>query len=319
MAKKLPQETPVYFFMGFLESGKTKFIQETLEDERFSSDEKTLVLVFEEGVEEYDESKFASKNYLLRVLEKKDMTEAKLTGLQLEHDIARVVVEYNGMWPLQDFFDAMPEGWIINQMITFFDSATFLSYNANMRQQTFDKVQYTEMVVFNRFDPARDDKAEFHKVIRAISRRCDIVYEQANGQTELDDIEDPLPYDLEAPVVEITDKDYAYFYRDIAENTGNYEGKVLHFKGLVACDKRLPAGTFVIGRHIMTCCEADIQYSGLACVSNSLLRLQTKDWVEVTARVSIESNKVYKGKGPVLKAIEVKKCEEPEDVVATFY
>ena len=43
--KQQPSETPVYLFLGFLESGKTKFIQETLEDERFDSGEKTLLLV----------------------------------------------------------------------------------------------------------------------------------------------------------------------------------------------------------------------------------------------------------------------------------
>ena len=47
------QEIPVYAFTGFLDSGKTKFIQETLEDERFNAGERTLVLLFEEGEEEY--------------------------------------------------------------------------------------------------------------------------------------------------------------------------------------------------------------------------------------------------------------------------
>ena len=57
MAKKLPVETPVYLFVGFLESGKTKFIQETMEDPRFASGEKTLLLVMEEGIEEYETSR----------------------------------------------------------------------------------------------------------------------------------------------------------------------------------------------------------------------------------------------------------------------
>ena len=38
-------DIPVYLFTGFLESGKTKFIQETLEDERFNAGEKTLLLL----------------------------------------------------------------------------------------------------------------------------------------------------------------------------------------------------------------------------------------------------------------------------------
>ena len=39
------EQIPMYVFTGFLESGKTKFIQETLEDPRFNSGEKTLLLV----------------------------------------------------------------------------------------------------------------------------------------------------------------------------------------------------------------------------------------------------------------------------------
>ena len=48
------EEIPVYLFTGFLDAGKTKFIQETLEDARFNSGESTLLLLCEEGEEEYD-------------------------------------------------------------------------------------------------------------------------------------------------------------------------------------------------------------------------------------------------------------------------
>ncbi len=321
MAKRLPKETPVYLFLGFLESGKTKFIQETMEDKRFASGEKTLLLVCEEGEEEYDESKFAVKNCIVRYIDgEEQLTEAKLSALQIQYGIERVVVEYNGMWLLQKFFDAMPEGWLINQIMTFMDSSTFISYNSNMRQHVYDKLQYTEMVVFNRFDANKYDKMQFHKIVRGVSRRCDVVYEDINGKADFDDIEDPLPFDISAPVIEIEDRDYAYLYRDIAEETGKYEGKKIKFKGMVACDKRLPAGSFVVGRHIMTCCEADIQYSGLAATCENLpFELSTRDWVELTAKLVLENHKVYKGKGPVLKVESIEKCEEPEEALATFY
>ena len=41
----MANEIPVYLFVGFLESGKTKFIQETFEDPNFDSGDKTLLLV----------------------------------------------------------------------------------------------------------------------------------------------------------------------------------------------------------------------------------------------------------------------------------
>ncbi len=321
MAKKqLPAETPVYLFLGFLESGKTKFIQETLEDPRFDSGEKTLLLVTEEGEEEYETYKFSSaENVELVVLDgKEQLNEEYLTRLQTEHGFDRVVVEYNGMWQLEEFFEAMPEGWMINQIMTFFDANTFLTYNANMRQLVFDKIQNTQLVVFNRFDDTMD-KMALHKIVRGISRRSDIVYERVNGQADFDDIEDPLPFDINASVIEIEDRDYAFFYRDLTENLENYIGKMVKFKGIVATDKRLPEKNIVIGRHVMTCCEADIEYSGVACELPEDLGLQTRDWLEVTAKIEFKKHYVYKGKGPVLVALEVNKCEPLEDALATFY
>lgn len=321
MKQKLPTETPVYLFLGFLESGKTKFIQETFEDPRFSSGEKTLLLVCEEGVEEYETIRFAdAENVTLEVIESQDqLTEENLTQLQLKSGAERVVVEYNGTWLLEDFFAAMPEGWMINQVMTFFDSNTFINYNANMRQFTFDKIQNTQLVVFNRFSD-EVDKMEFHKIVRGISRRCDIVYERADGQAEFDEIEDPLPFDINAPVITIEDKDYAFFYRDLTENLEAYIGKTVKFKGLVATDKRLTAQDIVVGRHVMTCCADDIQYCGLACVlPDTSLQLQTRDWICVTAKIAFQKHRIYKGKGPVLVAEKVVVSNPPEEQLATFY
>ena len=317
--KKLPAETPVYMFVGFLESGKTRFIQETFQDERFDTNENTLLLVMEEGEEEYDESKFAVKNVSIAYIDnKEELTEEKLTALQLEYGATRVVVEYNGTWLMQDFFNAMPEGWMINQLMTFFDATTALNYNLNMRQLVFDKIENTQMVVFNRYD-ASIDKMELHKLVRGISRRADIVYEYTNGKADFDDIEDPLPFDINAPIIEIEDRDYAFFYRDLAENMDGYIGKTVKFKGIVATDKRLPANHVVIGRHVMTCCEDDIQYNGLACVLPVVMNLQTRDWLEITAKIDFIKHQIYKGKGPVLTAIKAQKCDKPEQELATFY
>ena len=320
MKNQLPTETPVYLFLGFLESGKTKFIQETFEDPRFSSGEKTLLLVMEEGEEEYETIKFAgAENVQLVVIEDKEqLNEAYLTELQTKYEAERVVVEYNGMWLLEDFFNAMPEGWMINQIMTFFDTRTFLNYNANMRQLVFDKIENTQLTVFNRYSDDVD-KMALHKIVRAISRRCDIVYERVDGKADFDEIEDPLPFDINAPVIEIEDRDYAFFYRDLTENLEAYIGKTVKFRGLVATDKRLEPKEIVVGRHVMTCCEEDIQYCGLACVLPEVMELQTRDWISITAKVEFTKHRIYKGKGPVLMAEKVIICNAPEEQLATFY
>ncbi len=315
-------EISVYMFLGFLDGGKTKFIQETLEDPRMENGERTMLLVCEEGEEEYDCSSFKVKGVKVEYLEgAEELNERTLAYLAKKNGAQRVVVEYNGTWLLQQFFDAMPENWVINQMMTFFDATTFLSYNTNMRQLVFDKINMTQMVVFNRFK-GEYSQEEFHKVVRGISRRPDIVYEYIGGKAVFDEIEDPLPFDVNAPVVTIEDRDFAWFYRDLSENAEQYVGKTVRFKGMAAVSRKVPSGCIVIGRYIMTCCEADIAYDGFALKLNKLMDgIATKDWLIVTAKVGIEYNAVYRSRGPVLSAISAERAEPlpPEEAVATYY
>lgn len=314
------EDISVYLFLGFLESGKTKFIQETLEDPRMETGERTLLLVCEEGEEEYAPEKFQVKNVVKVTLDGlEELTPENMEALTEKHKPQRIVVEYNGTWLLESFFEAMPESWVINQMMTFFDAATFLNYNANMRQLVFDKIQMTQMVVFNRFK-GEMQKLDFHKVVRGVSRRPDIVYEYIGGKAEFDEIEDPLPFDVNAPVIEIEDKDFAYFYRDLAEKTAEYAGKTVRFKGMAAVSKKVPKGYVVLGRHIMTCCEADIAYDGFAVNLNGLLDgVQTRDWLVVTAKIKIEYNSIYRSEGPVLVAVGVERADPPVERVVTYY
>lgn len=312
-------EMPVYLFTGFLEGGKTHIIQESLEDQRFNSGEKTLLLVCEEGMDEYAPESFSAKNVWIETIEdKNELNEAHLTALAAKHKYDRVVVEYNGMWSVQDFYEAMPEGWYIYQQMLFADAGTFLAYNANMRQLMVDKLQNAEMVVLNR-TPAEIDKDAIHKVIRGITRRAAITYDYPDGHVENDEIVDPLPFDINAPVIEIEDRDYALWYRDISEEMEKYHGKTVKFKGIVARDGRLPKNTAAVGRHIMTCCEADIDYNGLICIFPEAVKLRTRDWIVVTAKISIEKNALYRDKGPVLYAEKYEMSAKPEQEVATFY
>ena len=312
-------DIPVYLFTGFLESGKTKFIQETLEDERFNSGEKTLLIICEEGEEEYEPSSFSGKNVSIKMVDKKeDLTAEVLSAWQKETRSERVIVEYNGMWTLDAFYNAMPQKWAVYQEMMFADASTFVSYNANMRSLVVDKLKSAEIVIFNRYD-SRIDKLPLHKIVRGISRRSAIVYEYKDGSTEEDDIEDPLPFDVNAPVIEIADTDYALWYRDMMEDTGKYNGKTVKFKGIIARDKKLGDSTFVAGRHVMTCCAEDVQYAGLiAECETPCMSLKTGDWIMITATVSVEKHKAYKGVGPVLRVKEYAATTEPAEKVVTF-
>lgn len=310
---------PVYAFTGFLESGKTKFIQETLEDERFNDGTRTLLLVMEEGEEEYDLSTYPHKCVYIETVDDLDqLTEEKLEILQAKHHAKRVVAELNGMRLATDFYRLMPDDWQIAQEIMFADAGTILTYNANLRNLVVDKLQGCEMVVFNRMKPGAD-VMPYHKLVRGVSRRTDIIYDYTDGTTQYDDIQDPLPFDLNAPVVEIKDEDYALFYRDITEEPKKYDGKTVRFKAQVARLRRERDGMFAPGRFVMTCCEADITFMAVPCKWPGCDGIPAKSWVTVTAQVAARYHSVFQGIGPVLTASSVEKAEPPAQEVATFY
>ncbi|MBQ2203355.1 MAG: hypothetical protein II405_02770 [Oscillospiraceae bacterium] len=308
---------PVYTFTGFLDSGKTKFIQETLEDERFNSGERTLLLICEEGEEEYDSSTYPHKAVYPEVIDQETVTTEELDALQKKHHAQRVILELNGMQMIVPFYQKMPRDWELAQEVMFADATTILGYNANMRSLVVDKLSGAEMVVYNRMEKTTD-KMPLHKLARALNRRIDIVYDYTDGTTEFDDIPDPLPFDLNAPVVEIQDDDYALFYRDVTEEPKKYDGKIIRFKGQVARLKSDKPGMFAPGRFVMTCCEADIQFMGLPCKWADCRKLEMRSWVTVQAKVQVKHHPLFKGVGPILNAIDVTPASAPKQEVATF-
>ena len=312
-------ETVVYLFTGFLEAGKTKFIEETMKDPNFNDGKRRyLILQCEEGEEELDPAEFGENVCFATFEEESKLTPDRLSALQKRNKADVIVIEYNGMWALDSLYNALPEDWMVYQEIAIIDSTTAISYNANMRQQMVDKLTSAEMVVFNRVT-TDTDKMTLHKIVRGISRKANICYEDVDGEIEFDRIEDPLPFDINANVIDIKDEDFAIFYRDMTEEMQKYLGKTVRFKGIVALDKSLPNSQFAIGRHIMTCCEADIAYRGVVAKGMGNLNLSTRDWVVVEGVLNEEYSKLYQGNGPVLTVKKIEKSTKPQQEVATFY
>ena len=324
----MAKEIPVYLFVGFLESGKTKFIQETFEDPNFDSGDKTLLLICEEGEEEYNEKKFAFPGVTLYNLEDKaELNPQNLAKLAKEADAGRVVIEYNGMWLLQDLADALPENWLVYQCIATADGTTALTYarDNSMRSLMLDKIARSELIVFNRAEAVNNDAAhqELHKLVRQASRKCDIAYEFKDGSVAYDDIPDPLPFDVDAPVIEIPEEFFGIWYMDCMDDPKKYDGKTVKYLAQVCQTPQAGKGAFVPGRFAMTCCVQDIQFVGMPCKYDDYKSLEQRSWINITAKVNVKYHPIYKGQtpdstGPVLTAISVEPGEKPAQDVVMF-
>ena len=311
-------QIPVYAFTGFLDSGKTKFIQQTLEDPRFNAGERTLLLVFEEGEEEYDLSTYPSQNVFLEVLDQQTVTTKQLQSLAKKYKAQRIVAELNGMQLVGDLYSRFPEEWVVAQEVMFADATTIMQYNANMRNLVMDKLVGGQMVVFNRLEPGADTM-HLHKLVRAANRRMDILYDYLDGTTAFDEIEDPLPFDINAPVITIADDDYALWYRDVTEEPEKYAGKTVCFKAQVAKLRRDSDTMFAPGRFVMTCCEDDIQFCGVPCEYKDPGSLTPRSWIMLTAKIEAKKHRLYGGEvGPILTAMKLESAEPAEPDVATF-
>ena len=309
---------PIYLISGFLESGKTTFLRFTLDQDYFQIEGKTLLILCEEGIEEYDRKKLARRNIVIEVIGKEeDLTPERLCAMDVLHNPERVAIEYNGMWLVSKFEQMeLPKGWGIEQEITCVDASTYQVYVNNMKSIFMDMVRGADMVLFNRCKEG-DPLPAYRRQVKVANQSAEVVFEDEEG--EIGDIfEDQMPFDMDAPVIEILPEDYGIWFCDAMDNPGNYEGKTVRFKGRVVRPKGMKEDYFVPGRTAMTCCAADTTFLGYMCQYDQAGSLSPGQWVEVTAKGAVEDRKEYKGEGLVLYAEKVEGCEPLPDEMVYF-
>lgn len=308
----MAKEIPVYVIAGMLDAGKTAFINDTLR-EGFAQEDRTLLISCEEGELEYDQR--ALRNVSVEsVEEEEDLNPLKLQRWEKEHRPDQVLIEYNGMWPLERLFtEALPRNWVLYQIMVIVDARSFDNYAKNMGQIMMEKIINADLLIFNRCDDAL--KADLRKRnLRMVNRRADIYLEGIDGSSENYLTGDEVPFDLSGEVTEIPDNDFGVFYVDAMDHPEHYEGKVLHMQLVMFRSKKW--NTPCPGRFAMVCCANDIQFLGMVAKGEALEPYQDRQWIEVTVRMEVGEHKAYKGKGPVmnvLKAIPGLGCD-PEVV-----
>ena len=303
----------IYLINGFLEAGKTEFINFTLSQPYFQSKGKTLIVVCEEGEVEYDSKLLADTNSVVEVIEDKDdLKSAKLLEFEKKHKPERIIIEYNGMWQMSDL--KMPWHWKIAQQISIFNCATFSMYYNNMRSLIGDMVKNSELIIFNRCDNMMKDLPTIKRSMMALNRVAEIVFEDKDGEVNAT-LEEELPFDVNSPIIELTDKTYGIWFFDCLDNPDRYDGKKVKFLATVVRPDGFPKGYFVPGRNVMTCCADDVAYLGFVGKYKDAEKFNKGDWVTLTATVKIEFWKDYNGEGPVFYVDEAVPAKAPKEEI----
>lgn len=305
----------VYLMTGFLDSGKTQFLKFTLGQDYFQIDGKTLLILCEEGEEEYNPMEMLKYGVVIEKIEdQEDLTEEYLEELNRKHEPERVVVEYNGMWKVSDFESMkLPDGWEIEQKLTTVDASTFQMYLTNLKPLFVEMVRGAELVLFNRCEDLKPLPG-YRRSVKVVSPQAEVIFEDEEGEIE-NIFEDDVPYDLKAPVIQIAREDYGIWYVDMMENPDRYKGKTVEFTAKVLKPRSFPSKVFLPGRMAMTCCAYDTTFLGYVCRSSYAPKLKAGQWITVRAKVRYANVSVYQGEGPVLEAENIEPAEPIEELV----
>ncbi len=306
---------PVYIINGFLDAGKTDFFRYTIAQPYFRTKGRTLLIICEEGENEYEDRLLKSTNTVVEFIEdEEDFNPDVLIRLDAKYNPERILVEYNGMWNFKNM--KLPIMWKLEQQITVIDASSFELYFSNMKSLLAEQIRNSDLILFNRCD-AIEDLASYKRNVKAINQKADIIFEDANGEVDVT-LDEDLPFDLNQDPIDLNNYGYGMFYLDALDHVERYEGKNVRFKGMVLKPAEFPGNRFVPGRLAMTCCAQDMQFLGFACEYDKVSELKEKDWVLVTAKVSKQYVEEYQGEGPVLIAQSVEMTTEPQNPVIDF-
>lgn len=315
MSEYNEDKMPVFVINGFLEAGKTQFISGTLTQEYFRCDGTTVLILCEEGDTEYDpELLKKTKTKLITVDSMEELDEDFFGRLEALYNPERVLIEWNGMWPQDQL--KLPDHWQLFQQITIIDGSTFELYLANMKPLLALLVKQSELIIMNRCDEVSDENlTRYRRGLKALNPQTELIFEDAEGEIEQEVLEEDLPYDLTADVVEISPEAFGIWYIDALDKEDRYGGKVVEFTAMVLKSPEFPKNYFVPGRMAMTCCEADMTFLGFVCKAREARNLETGQWVRVRAEMKYEFWQDYDGVGPVLYAESVVPAEEIKEIV----
>ncbi|WP_251389622.1 TIGR03943 family putative permease subunit [Mediterraneibacter agrestimuris] len=305
----------VYLMTGFLDSGKTQFLNFTLKQEYFQIDGTTLLLLCEEGEEEYDAEELKKYDVVMESINsQEELTEEYLLALDIKYRPERVIVEYNGMWKVSDFEALrLPAGWGIEQKLTTVDASTFQMYLTNLKPLFVEMVRGAEMVLFNRCTDIKP-LAGYRRSVKVVSPRAEVIFEDDEGEIE-NIFQGDVPYDMNAPIIQIRPEDYGIWYVDAMENQDKYRGKTVEYTARVLKPKSFPSKLFFPGRMAMTCCEDDTTFLGYVCKSAYAPKLKAGQWVTIRAKIRYEKLAMYHGSGPVLEAEYIEEAEAIPELV----
>lgn len=313
---------PVYIVAGLLDSGKTSFIKTTLLVQDWLSPGNTLVLQCEEGEEEFSPEEIREHQLIpVSVDSPEDFDLSFCEGVTAAHRPVQIIIEFNGMWNLQEFLQRdFPKNWGLAGIYSTVNGAELELVMTNMRNLFMNQHTDSDLIVVNRCRPDTD-RVTFRKAIKLQNAPAQLIFEAENGDI-IEFGEEDLPYDVKAPAFRVEDVDYGTWFADASEHPERYLRKKITFLAQFFRPFGMAKHLFIPGRRVMACCAEDIQFYGFPCKSEKPVHFTNRGWYEITAEFDTEKKKDPRSGGfvqaPVLHYLDSREMPAPQDEVVTL-
>ena len=304
------RNTVLYVINGFLESGKTTFIRNAIIRDPNIVRERVVLICCEEGEIDYGDDLPDCIN-VVNIEDPDELTERKMLEINREFRPTYVIIEYNAIWGMKKLYDIqMPVGWDAGVQFTIIDPGTFDSYFNNMKSIFADMLRESSQAFVNRCG----DDTDFSSLragIKSCNPSIDIVYTGENDMVLDVRLEEDLPYDINADIIEIKPDDYATWYIDVLDNVERYIGKTVEYTAFVTRPAGFSDGCFLGGNMVITCCEDDKQFFGFVCKYDDMNRIHNGVYLKMRAEVQCEFAPEYNKEGPVMYVKKITKMPDP--------
>lgn len=310
-------QAPVSVFLvtGFLDSGKTTLVKETLMEQEWIEPGLTLLIRCEEGEEEYTKEYLDEKDmFLLEIEEPEQLNSEFFKNCEKNYHPTQVVIEYNGMWKLADLLSIKyPRNWELQGVYSTVDGTTLDMYLTNMRNMLMEQLTESELIVVNRCAP-QVDRSGFRRALKVQNPMAQLIFEDLEGKIIQPSKED-LPYDVTADKIVIEDDDFGIWYVDAYDHPELYLHKEIEFTAQAFRPKGMADNMFVPVRKIMTCCADDIRFYGYPCRLPGKQDIPKHQWVHIKAKFGYEALGSYGSKQPVLYLIQMIPTAKPKEEI----
>ena len=316
------KQIPVYIITGQLDSGKTTFFKETLMQQEWLEDGRTLLILCEEGEFELSEEYCRIRKIDRLSVDSPDVfTKEYCEELLKKYAPAQIAIEFNGMWDLQAFLKKdFPKSWGLAGIYSTVDGTTLELYMTNMRNIFMNQLIESDLVVVNRC--ARTlNRVPFRKALKLQNPGAQTIFEDPEGKL-IEFGEEDLPYDLNAELIDLEDTDYGTWYADAFESPERYKGKKIRFLAQFFRPFGMAKNMFVPGRLVMACCPADVKFYGFPCKTDAPMRFSNKSWHRITAEFAMEKRRDPEtgqtAPVPVLRFLSAEDEKAPAEEVVTL-